>query len=73
MRVRRRPGHRSRGRGRYKYRKLVVDGGGRLAGAILIGHPALTSGVTGAAKAQRDVTAERASLTVGDWSAPESV
>jgi len=56
----------------YKYRKLVVDGGGRLAGAIIIGHPALMSGVTGAVKARRDVSAELASLKVGDWSALES-
>jgi hypothetical protein len=57
----------------YKYRKLVVDRSGRLAGAILIGHPTLMSGVTGAVKAQRDVTAELASLKVGDWSALEAV
>lgn len=49
----------------YKYRKLVVDRGGRLAGAIHVGHPALTSGVTGAVKAQRDVSGELASLRQG--------
>jgi len=57
--------------GEYKYRKLVVDRSGRLAGAILIGHPTLMSGVTGAVKAQRDVSGELASLKVGDWSALE--
>jgi len=56
----------------YKYRKLVVDNGGRLAGAILIGHPTLMSGVTGAVKASRDVSGELASLKVGDWSALEA-
>jgi len=56
----------------YKYRKLVVDRSGRLAGAILIGHPTLMSGVTGAVKAQRDVSGELASLKVGDWSALEA-
>jgi nitrite reductase (NADH) large subunit len=55
----------------YKYRKLVVDRGGRLAGAILVGHPTLMSGVTGAVKAQRDVSGALASLKVGDWSALE--
>ena len=56
----------------YRYRKLVVDRSGRLAGAILIGHPTLLSGVTGAVKAQRDVSGDLASLKVGDWSALEA-
>jgi NADPH-dependent 2,4-dienoyl-CoA reductase/sulfur reductase-like enzyme len=56
----------------YRYRKLVVDRDGRLAGAILIGHPTLMSGVTGAVKAGRDVSGEIASLKVGDWSALET-
>lgn len=55
----------------YQYRKLVVDRSGRLAGAILIGHPALMSSATDAVKAQRDVSGELASLKVGDWSALE--
>ncbi len=55
----------------YQYRKLVVDRSGRLAGAILIGHPALMSSVTGAVKAQRDVSSALASLKAGDWSALE--
>ncbi|NJN39840.1 MAG: FAD-dependent oxidoreductase, partial [Gammaproteobacteria bacterium] len=55
----------------YKYRKLIVDRSGRLAGAILIGHPTLMSSVTDAVKAQRDVSGELAPLKGGDWSALE--
>jgi nitrite reductase (NADH) large subunit len=51
-----------------RYRKLVVDAGGRVQGAILIGHATEGAGVTAAVRAKADVGASLDALRRGDWS-----
>ena len=50
-----------------RYRKLVVDGEGRLVGTILIGHPTLNGPVTSAVRRGLDVSALLPALRGGDW------
>jgi NAD(P)H-nitrite reductase large subunit len=53
--------------GGQRYRKLVLDGHGRIQGAILIGHAAESAGVIAAVRANAPATAPDA-LRRGDWS-----
>ncbi|MEA2169870.1 MAG: nitrite reductase large subunit [Solirubrobacteraceae bacterium] len=50
-----------------RYRKLVVDREGRVAGAILIGYPAESAGVIAAVRAQ--ATVDSRAVRAGNWSA----
>ena len=50
-----------------RYRKLVLREG-RVAGALLLGHPELADAVVGAVDAGRDVAGQREALARGDWS-----
>jgi NADPH-dependent 2,4-dienoyl-CoA reductase/sulfur reductase-like enzyme/ferredoxin len=54
--------------GATRYRKLVVSGG-RLVGAILIGHPGEAESVQQAVKEGRDVRAALGELRAGRWAA----
>lgn len=54
----------------HTYRKLVVSNG-KIAGAILIGHPKLAPGVARTIKAQRDISGFTDQLRAGNWSALE--
>ena len=53
----------------HRYRKLVVDEGGRVVGAILMGHPTLQQVVTKAVEQQTDVSAVYQRMAAGDWTA----
>jgi nitrite reductase (NADH) large subunit len=55
-----------------KYRKLVISGG-RIAGAILLGHASEVTPVRSAITHGRDVTAQLAELRAGRWDALEAV
>lgn len=50
-----------------RYRKLLLHDG-RVAGALLLGHPELADAVIAAVDAGRDVSDRRDALAAGDWS-----
>ncbi len=52
-----------------RYRKLVVDRSGRVAGAILIGHASLGAGIIAAVRDRAEVGAVLEPLRRGEWSA----
>ncbi len=51
----------------HRYRKLVLDEQGRIAGAILLGFPQDAPAVIAAVKKRVDVTPHLRSLEAGDW------
>ena len=53
-------------KGSVRYRKLVIADG-KIAGAILLGHPSEASAVFAAAREGRDVSAHLDALSTGDW------
>lgn len=55
----------------HRYAKLVIAGGRRIAGAVLLGFPKEAPLVTEALKSGRDVSNDLAALRVGDWSVLE--
>jgi NADPH-dependent 2,4-dienoyl-CoA reductase/sulfur reductase-like enzyme/ferredoxin len=52
----------------HSYRKLLIEPDGRIAGAILLGHPNDAPVVQEAVKDGRDVRPHRDALRAGDWS-----
>ena len=51
----------------HKYRKLLIDSDGKIAGAILLGYPNDAPLVQAAIKEERDVTQHLEALRAGDW------
>jgi NADPH-dependent 2,4-dienoyl-CoA reductase/sulfur reductase-like enzyme/ferredoxin len=52
----------------HAYRKLLIEPGGQIAGAILLGYPNDAPLVQAAIKDQRDVRPQLDALRAGDWS-----
>jgi len=52
----------------HRYRKLLIDPEGRIAGAILLGYPGDAPAVQQAVRDGRDVRRHRDALCAGDWS-----